>query len=45
MDLVLGTQNSLDVPGESKAAKKLTYVTKVDSGGKALVVGSGIYLD
>lgn len=32
-------------PSEGKAAKKLTYVTKVDSGGKALVVGSGIYLD
>jgi signal transduction histidine kinase len=30
---------------EGKDAKKLTYVKRVDSGGKALVVGSGIYLD
>ncbi len=30
---------------EGKDAKKLTYVKKVDSGGKAFVVGSGIYLD
>ncbi|MCI0401013.1 MAG: cache domain-containing protein [Gammaproteobacteria bacterium] len=32
-------------PSEGKDAKKLTYVKKVESGGKTLIVGSGIYLD
>ena len=32
-------------PSEGKDAKKLTYVKRVDSGKKALVVASGIYLD
>ena len=32
-------------PGESTDSKKLTYVKKIQSGGKTFIVGSGIYLD
>ena len=32
-------------PGESADSKKLSYVNKIQSGGKTFIVGSGIYLN